>query len=65
MVVNTKEMANLRGLLYYRQLEESQMLVPGAGLEPAWSYLRGILSPLRLPVSPPGRDDSSQIAVRR
>ncbi len=27
-------------------------MVPGAGLEPARSWLRGILSPLRLPVSP-------------
>ena len=31
------------------------IMVPGAGLEPARSYLRGILSPLRLPISPPGR----------
>ncbi len=29
-------------------------LVPRAGIEPAWCYHRGILSPLRLPVSPPG-----------
>lgn len=29
-------------------------MVPGAGLEPARSRLRGILSPLCLPVSPPG-----------
>ena len=29
-------------------------MVPGAGVEPAWSYLRGILSPLCLPISPPG-----------
>lgn len=29
-------------------------LVPGAGLEPAQCYHRGILSPLRLPISPPG-----------
>lgn len=27
-------------------------LVPMAGLEPAWSKLRWILSPLRLPISP-------------
>ena len=27
-------------------------MVPEAGVEPAWSKLRGILSPLRLPVSP-------------
>ena len=30
-------------------------VVPGAGLEPAWPCGRGILSPLCLPVSPPGR----------
>ena len=28
-------------------------LVPGAGIEPAWSKPRWILSPVRLPVSPP------------
>jgi hypothetical protein len=28
--------------------------VPGAGLEPARGFPRGILSPLRLPISPPG-----------
>ena len=27
----------------------------GAGIEPAWGCPRGILSPLRLPVSPPER----------
>ena len=30
-------------------------MVPGAGLEPARCCHRGILSPLRLPISPPGR----------
>ena len=29
-------------------------MVPGAGLEPARGCPRGILSPLRLPISPPG-----------
>ena len=29
-------------------------MVPGAGLEPARDCSRGILSPLRLPISPPG-----------
>ena len=29
-------------------------LVPGAGIEPARYFYRGILSPLRLPISPPG-----------
>ena len=30
-------------------------MVPGAGIEPARYFYRGILSPLRLPISPPGR----------
>ncbi len=29
-------------------------MVPGAGLEPARRYRRGILNPLCLPISPPG-----------
>ena len=29
------------------------LLVPGAGIEPARYFYRGILSPLRLPISPP------------
>ena len=29
------------------------LLVPRAGVEPARPYERGILSPLRLPISPP------------
>ena len=29
-------------------------VVPGAGIEPARCFHRGILSPLRLPISPPG-----------
>ena len=33
-------------------------MVPRAGLEPARSFLRGILSPLCLPISPPGRKDN-------
>ena len=31
-------------------------MVPGAGIEPARPLSRGILSPLRLPISPPGLD---------
>ena len=32
-------------------------MVPGAGVEPAWEdKSRGILSPLRLPISPPGQE---------
>ena len=34
---------------------ESQTVMPGAGVEPARGCPRGILSPLRLPVPPPGR----------
>ncbi len=30
-------------------------MVPGAGIEPARGYPRGILSPLRLPIPPPGQ----------
>lgn len=30
-------------------------MVPGAGLEPARCYQRGILNPLCLPISPPGQ----------
>ena len=33
---------------------EKRDMVPGAGLEPARSYPRGILSPLCLPIPPPG-----------
>ena len=36
-------------------------LVPGAGVEPARGYPRGILSPLRLPVSPPGQAVQGEI----
>ncbi len=41
-------------------------MVPGAGIEPARCCHRGILSPLRLPVSPPGqtRRDCTE-AVRK
>ena len=40
-----KELRSLRKLL--------NLLVPRAGVEPARPYERGILSPLRLPISPP------------
>ena len=33
---------------------ENLMMVPGAGVEPARCFHRGILSPLRLPISPSG-----------
>ena len=38
-------------------------LVPGAGLEPARSFLRGILSPLCLPIPPPGLYHSVDIVI--
>src|SRR5690606_15055700 len=44
----------------YRSALEAQM-VPGAGVEPAWGFPRGILSPLRLPISPPGQRGGSAI----
>ena len=34
-------------------------MVPGAGLEPARSYKRGILNPLCLPIPPPGHKGST------
>ncbi len=34
-------------------------MVPGAGLEPARCRHRGILSPLRLPIPPPGQTVSN------
>ena len=37
------------------------ILVPEAGIEPARSYLRGILSPLRLPIPPPGQLDITYV----
>ena len=41
-------------MLGSRRTVEDVAMVPGAGLEPARSCLRGILSPLRLPIPPPG-----------
>ena len=35
------------------QPETAWKMVPGAGIEPARDFSRGILSPLRLPISPP------------
>ena len=40
-------------------------MVPGAGLEPARCYQRGILNPLCLPISPPGHWVAFQRGVRR
>ena len=36
-------------------------MVPGAGLEPARYCYRGILSPLRLPISPPGQGHTDRL----
>jgi hypothetical protein len=38
--------------------------VPGAGIEPARYFYRGILSPLRLPISPPGQYDLKDITSK-
>jgi hypothetical protein len=35
-------------------INQGGKMVPGAGLEPARPYDRGILNPLCLPISPPG-----------
>jgi hypothetical protein len=40
-------------------------LMPRAGLEPARPEGRGILSPLRLPIPPPGRDKRNVAATRQ
>ncbi len=40
------------------------IMVPGAGLEPAQYCYRGILSPLRLPISPPGHRVSLHFIIR-
>ena len=37
-------------------------MVPGAGIEPARGFPRGILSPLRLPISPPGHFDEGGLS---
>lgn len=42
-------------MLFGAALYSIKMLVPGAGIEPARGCPRGILSPLRLPIPPPGR----------
>ncbi len=37
-----------------REPRHCRYSVPGAGIEPAWDFSRGILSPLRLPFRHPG-----------
>src|SRR5579862_958879 len=41
--------------LVSRQALQALSIMPEAGIEPARDYSRGILSPLRLPVPPPGQ----------
>ena len=43
-------MVQYRAIKYWNSIK----MVPGAGLEPARPYERGILNPLCLPISPPG-----------
>jgi hypothetical protein len=38
----------------YKKCKPLFYLVPGAGIEPARCCQRGILSPVRLPIPPPG-----------
>ena len=38
-------------------------MVPGAGLEPARDKSRGILSPLRLPIPPPGLYRETSVSI--
>ena len=52
-------MGGLEGLVlptYCETMTNEHNLVPVAGLEPAHSYERGILNPLRLPISPHWRN---------
>jgi hypothetical protein len=46
-MLKLKKITNLKSMVGY------SFYVPGAGLEPAWTEARWILSPVRLPVSPP------------
>ena len=45
--------------------ELRKKMVPGAGVEPARGCPRGILSPLCLPISPPGLYTGAFAAIRR
>ena len=42
-----------------------ETMVPGAGLEPARYCYRRILSPLRLPISPPGHSQLTGVGLRQ
>src|SRR5687767_11763280 len=54
-----------RAVDHLNSLQPQRML--GAGIEPAWCFPQGILSPLRLPVSPPERtvDKNYKISTPR
>ena len=43
------------------RLKQSLRMVPGAGIEPARCCHRGILSPLRLPISPSGHNAAMRL----
>ena len=47
--------AGSSGFQVHTGTSEIMYMVPEAGVEPARGYPRGILSPLRLPISPFGR----------
>lgn len=50
-------------VLFYKKIKKvdrnyqscNYMMVPEAGLEPAWILLRRILNPVRIPISPLGQ----------
>lgn len=46
----------------FRTFSDAQ-LVPGTGLEPVRQLRRGILSPLRLPITPPGPREGREFSV--
>ena len=50
---------------FYKDMVKKTKLrmVPGAGLEPARCCHRGILSPLRLPIPPPGHGCNMEAEV--
>ena len=47
-----------------RAEQAAEEMVPGAGVEPARGLPRGILSPLRLPIPPPGQRKTARCAWR-
>ena len=50
----TNKFNDLGEYLVFQVIACNTYMVPGAGIEPARYFYRGILSPLRLPISPPG-----------